>query len=235
MKSFLKKIKEEDLDRLERYQYSDNNKDQEYEGIRQIENLFIIINEYYYKLIKTKGSLNDNYIEYESKGDKDENLSLEDYLNIIRSYLRGMIDNHKAHGEWEIQLIMRINFISSLNTNEFRTMYTKSNNAEIIIGTETNNIINELFESFLKKYQEGSETKMERSSFVFESVDLLYYSLHKISLNRGRSYIDSPNWIKNEKATINPKNKDNERFKYAITASLNHEKNLKRPSKNIKN
>ena len=40
---------------------------------------------------------------------------------------------------------------------------------------------------------------MKGSSFVFESVDLLYYKLHKISLNRGGSYIDSPNWIKNKK------------------------------------
>ena len=70
-------------------------------------------------------------------------------------------------------------------------------------GTETNDIINELFESFFKKYQEGLETKMEGSNFVFESVDLLYYSLHKISLNKGGSYIDSLSWIKNKKATIN--------------------------------
>ena len=40
---------------------------------------------------------------------------------------------------------------------------------------------------------------------MFESVDLLYYSLHKISLNNGGSYIDSPGWIKNKKATINHK------------------------------
>ena len=60
-----------------------------------------------------KKTINDNYIEYESRGDKDKHLSLEDYVNISRPYLRDMIDNHKAHGEWKIQLIMRINFISS--------------------------------------------------------------------------------------------------------------------------
>ena len=65
---------------------------------------------------------------------------------------------------------------------------------------------------------------MKRSEFVFDSIDLLYYRLHKISLNRGGSYIDSPDWIKNKTATTNPKNKDNECFKYAITAALNHEK-----------
>ena len=75
---------------------------------------------------------------------------------------------------------------------------------------------------------------MEGSDFVFESVDLLYYILHKISLNRGGSYIDSPDWIKHKKATINPQNKDNECFKYAITVALNHER-IKKDSKNIKN
>ena len=148
---------------------------------------------------------------------------LEDYLNIIKRFLKDMINNHKACREWKIQLIMGINFISSLDTDEFRIMYSKSNNVKIMKGTETDDIINELFESFFKKYQEGLETKMrEGSNFVFESVDLLYYSLHKISLNRGGSYIDSPDWIKNKKATINPKDKDNECFKYAITAALNY-------------
>ena len=110
-------------------------------------------------------------------------------------------------------------------------MYTKSNNVEIMKGTETDDIINELFGNFLKKYQEGLETKMEGSNFVFESVDLLYYSLHKISLNNDGSYIDSPVWIKNKKATINLQNKDNEWFKYAIAVVLNHEKIKKDPQR----
>ena len=46
---------------------------------------------------------------------------------------------------------------------------------------------------------------MSGSEFVFDSIDLLHYNLHKISLNRGGSYIDSPKWLKNKKATINSK------------------------------
>ena len=103
-----------------------------------------------------------------------------------------MIDNHKAHGEWKIHLIMRINFISSLDTRKFHIMHTKSDNMEIMSSTETNDIINELVKSFLRRYQEELETKMKESEFIFESVDLLYYSFHEISLNRGGSHIDSP-------------------------------------------
>ena len=116
-------------------------------------------------------------------------------------------------GEWKIQLTMRINFISSFDTGELRTMHSKSDNVNIMMGIETNDVINELFKSFLEKYQEGLETKMRGSQFVYESVDLLYYSLHKISLNKGGSYIDFPSWIKHKGATINSQNKDNEYFK----------------------
>ena len=58
----------------------------------------------------------------------------------------------------------------------------------------------------MRRYQEGLDTKMKGSSYTFESVDLLEYHLHKISLNRGSSYIKSPEWIKNKGVTINPKN-----------------------------
>ena len=57
----------------------------------------------------------------------------------------------------------------------------------------------------------------------------MYYSLQEISLNRGGSYIDSPEWLKNKTATINPKTKDNESFKYAIAIALNHERIKKDP------
>ena len=48
---------------------------------------------------------------------------------------------------------MQITFIASLDKGEFRIMHSKCNNVEIMMGTETNDTINELFESFLKKYQ----------------------------------------------------------------------------------
>ena len=103
-------------------------------------------------------------------------------------------------------------------------MHTKSNNVEIMIGSETNEIIEDLFQSFLQKYQEGLEESMRGSEFVYDSVDVLYYNLNKVSLSRGESYIDSPKWLKNKKATINPKNKDDKCFQYALAVALNYEK-----------
>ena len=61
------------------------------------------------------------------------------------------------------------------------------------------------------------------SDSVFESVDLLSYHVHKASLKRGKSYMKSPEWVINKRATINPKNKDNKCFQYSITVALNHQ------------
>ena len=108
--------------------------------------------------------------------------------------------------------------------NTIREMHTKSDNMTIMIGIEIVDAINELFNTFCRRYQEGLETKRKGSSFTFERTDLLEHHLHKKSINRGSSYINSPEWIKNKRVTINPKNtEDNNFFQYAITAALNYQ------------
>ena len=108
--------------------------------------------------------------------------------------------------EWRIQLTMAINFISSKDSDETRTVHTKCNNVEIMIGSETDEII-----------QERLEESMRGSEFAYDSVDALHYNLNKVSLSRGTSYIDSPKWLKNKKATIIPKNNDDKYFQYTLT------------------
>ena len=159
----------------------------------------------YYKPIITKGAFNGNYIQYKSKGDKGKNLSIKTYLNMIKPYLSDIINDHKTHGlvryhsgnktwveetpgEWKIQLTMAINFISSKDSEETHTMHTKSNNVEIMMGSETDEITEEFFKSFLQKYQERLEESMRGTEFVNDGVDTLYYNLNKVSLSRGGSY-----------------------------------------------
>ena len=168
---------------------------------------------------------------------------------MIRPYLSDLINKPKTHGlaryhsgnkswiektscEWKIQITMAINFISSKDSDETRTMHTKKINVEIMVGSETNEIIKDLFESFLQKYQEGLEESMRGSEFVYDRVDVLYYNLNKVSLNRNGSYIDSPKCLKNKKATINPQNKKDDRcFQYAVTVALNHEQIKEHPER----
>ena len=73
---------------------------------------------------------------------------------------------------------MAINFISSKDSDEICTMHTKSNSVEIMMGSETDEIIKELFKPFLQKYQEGLEESIRGSEFVYDSVDALYYNLN---------------------------------------------------------
>ena len=97
------------------------------------------------------------------------------------------------------------NLISFIDKNETQVMHTKSDNVEIMNDTDTSDAINKLLISFIKKYQEGLETKMKGSSYIFERIDLLEYHLYKISLNKGSSYIKSPEWLHNKGVTINTK------------------------------
>ena len=68
---------------------------------------------------------------------------------------------------------MSINFISSKHSGETRTMQTKSDNIEIMMGSETVDIIHELFKSFLQKYQEGLEESMREVSLFL--IVLIYH------------------------------------------------------------
>ena len=118
-----------------------------------------------------------------------------------------------------------INFISlKPGSDETRVMYTRSDNEEFMNGSDTDEVIKLLFESFLQKYEDNLQEKMKGSDFEFDGVNFLYYDFNKISLNRGGSYKDSPKWIKNKKSTINPKNNDYKCFQYAVTLALNLDK-----------
>ena len=109
-------------------------------------------------------------------------------------------------------------------SHETGIMHTRSDNKEFMNGDDTDEIIKGLFESFLQKYEENLQEKMKGSNFEFDGTKFLYYDFNKISLNRGGSYIDSPQWSKNKKSTINPIDNDYKCFQYAVTLALNHDK-----------
>ena len=124
------------------------------------------ISENYYKPIIVNGTFNNSYIEYEFKGDKDKILTNSEYLDMIRPYLVDMINDYKNQGEWKIQLTEAINFISAKpDSDETRIMHTKSNYIEIMIGSDTNEVIEELFKLLLQRYQENLKEKLIGSEF----------------------------------------------------------------------
>ena len=132
----------------------------------------------YYKPKFVKSGYNNNYTRYESKGDKI--LMVKENLSLIESYLADMINNYKSKRVRKIQLTAEINFTSlKPDSKETRLMHTESDNEEIMVDSETNEVIKELFKSFLQRYQEGLQEKMKGSEFEFDSVNLLYYDLNR--------------------------------------------------------
>ena len=109
--------------------------------------------------------------------------------------------------------MIAINFMSSKNNDEESLMHSKSDNIKIMTNEKADEVIEELFQSLLSRYQIGLETSMKGSDFIFDCVHLLIHKCHKINYKCGRSYIDIPDRIKNERPTINPINKkDNKCF-----------------------
>ena len=109
----------------------------------------------------------NNYIEYESRGNKNKTLSVKEYLNMIRPYLSDMINHHKIHGKWKvhsgnkvidyktegklkIQLTMAINFMPSEDSEETRTMHTKSHNLEVMMGVKQTKSLKKILNLFAK-------------------------------------------------------------------------------------
>ena len=130
--------------------------DFDYNGIRDIENLFDEVSEEdYYKPILVKSSFEGNYKYYKSRGYKEKSLSVKQYLNKITAHLYDSINDYRiARRVWKIQISMRVNFISSKGTGQTRTIYVQSNNVKIIWGNDTDNILknfSSLFYVIIKK------------------------------------------------------------------------------------
>ena len=164
------------------------------------------------------GEIN-NFIKYMSEGNKDEKLLPNEYLNMIRSYLRDLINKHKPierlnnntdtdntdnnntdnnnnnteRGEWKNLLRMYINCISTKSFNETRAVHPKIKQVEVYTGSDTENVIDTLFNTLLQTFQPIQETSNEKGSeYILDSVDVLEYEFHKIDIIRAESYIITP-------------------------------------------
>ena len=92
-------------------------------------------------------------------------------------------------------------------------MHSRGDNMEIVTYDKGYEFIQECARPFLPRYQTSLEVSMKGSD----------YKCHKTNPKCGRSNKDSPDWIKNKKATINPINDDDKCFQNAATVTLNHE------------
>ena len=102
--------------------------------------------ENFYKPLRVNNFWSNNYTEHESNSDGNKTLSVEDYLNKIRPYLKDT-NILKKSGKWKIQLTIENNFISSIDNAEQRVMHSKSDNIGIMINDKADEVIKEIFDS----------------------------------------------------------------------------------------
>ena len=116
-------------------------------------------------------------------------------------------DSNNNRAEWKIQLTMQNSCISTRGFEETLTIYTKSEPVEILIGSDTEDVIDKLFNTLLQRFQCAQETSNERGSeFIPDSVELLFYHFQRIHIRRAEPYAMPPDWILSKKATIKAKN-----------------------------
>ena len=148
--------------------------------------------------ILIKSGFDNNYLEYISNG--NNSLSFNEYLELIKPYLYGLINVYKAKGEWKLHLSVEISFVSQKpGSDENRVMYTRSTPEEFMIGSETEEVAEKFFMSILQKYQDNLQNKMKGSDFIFNGI----------------------NYKKDKKCVGNQKSNDNKCFQYAATIALN--------------
>ena len=189
-----------------------NNNNTNDDFIENIRDLFSILD---YEPLLIKTGFDNNYLEYMSNG--NNSFSFNEYLELIKPYLYDLINVYKAKGEWKLQLSAEISFVSQKpDSNEISTMYSRST-----LGSETEEVAENLIMQLLQKYQDNLQNKMKGSDFIFNGINYLYYDLNRITISKGGSYIESPKWLKDKKCTINQKNTDNKCFQYASTLALN--------------
>ena len=106
---------------------------------------------------------------------------------MIRPYLRDLINDHQPtvelnnnnnnnnRAQWKIQLTMQNSCISTKSFEETRTIHSKSEPVETFMGTDTEDFIDKLFNTLLKRFQRTQKAANDKGSkFIPDSVELLY-------------------------------------------------------------
>ena len=187
----------EDLDNYGDDEFAD---DDEYRKIETIRRLF---KNDYYKPIRTDDGFSgrkNNCIEYTSRGDRYRNLSPKECLDMIRTYSRDLISDHRPkaelnndsdaeRGEWKVQLVMQNNYISTKDFEETRTIYSASKLLWTMIQmTPSIDFSIHFYKDFNKqqKYQMIEKANLPIKVFfycivIFKNQTLKELNMHKVS------------------------------------------------------
>ena len=150
----------------------------------------------YYKPKRVTNFWDNLCIEYESNGDRNRNLPLDEYFNKIEPSLRNIITDLQNSDTWKIKLTIVNNSIFTKDAEEEHAMHWRSSNITFTSYNDGNNIADKFFESLQSRYQGNLARSMTGGDFISDSVQIMYYKCRKLLLRCGCLDIDSPDWIK---------------------------------------
>ena len=149
-------------------------------------------------------------------------MDVDNYLKLVESHLVKLArDQVTAMGSIKIQLILAVEFIHR-SDGDILTKFPKSNPITVLHGSNIREIINEAYNTLKQSFEKISNA-LNDSDYLFHGIVSLVVDIHEVELIRGGSYIKLPEWIENKHAVLNPKNDDDECFKWAVIAALHHE------------
>ena len=120
-----------------------------------------------------------NILNTKINSDRNKALSIEEYLNKIGQYLKDIINNLKKSGTWQIQLTISNNFIFSIDNDEEHVIHSKSDNIELVINDEADEVIKKNFHSLKNRYQKNLQS-MKGSEFFF-FIMFIYFIVNAIN------------------------------------------------------
>lgn len=147
--------------------------DQTYYGIEDIEHLINYNTDDYYTPNLVRSYFDNNFEEYEIRGDKEQNLSLKQYITTIKPQLIDLINEKKnsTKNEQKVQLIIAAVFRHIMDSTKKYAFYVRSNNIEMRNGDDIDDILNKALESFFENYEKEENILRNGSYFTFDSVD----------------------------------------------------------------
>ena len=153
-------------------------------------------------------------------------------MDIVKPYIITLLNDTNKQQTRKIQLDIRITTENILNPGDKRNFIVRSDNTVLLYTDDTTESVENLIKSLGEHYEEQILVSREGSNFRYSNIDSLNIHIHEIQLKRGSSYIETPNWIKPKKATINPKNtNDDYCFAHSIVIALYHKQIGKNPQR----
>ena len=177
-----------------------------------------------FKPVSIEGAFEGNFICFRSEGVEEGKplVSIDQYLKKVKRHvLKNLSDVVKTGDNWKVQLNVATLFRKVDGEDEGVNPIWSTPHV-IMRGTDLGEVIEEMYQKILSDYETLSQA-CESSNYVFVRIVEMTYHCHKVDMNRGGSYVDLPEWIKNKKCCINSKNEDDDEcFKWAVTAALHY-------------